>query len=388
MSTNAAKLSTGVARASRARLAVERFLARAGVDLGGASPWDIQVHDERTYERVLRRGSLGMGEAYMDAWWDCARLDELALRLLTARVDDHVYDLPSLLTAARLRLLNGQTRWRARQIANAHYDLDSALFESMLGSSMTYSCGYWRSASSLDEAQRGKHELIAKKLALQPGMRVLDIGCGWGTFARWAAERHGCTVVAFTVSPNQAEWARSACAGLPVEILLEDYRSPRVAEHGLFDRVVSIGMFEHVGRKNYRRFMKIARSSLQHNGLMLLHTIGSTVTTTPDAWMEKYIFPNGMLPSPRDLAESVERLFVIEDWHNFGADYDRTLMAWHANFERAVAEGRYRCPDRFYRMWRYYLLTFAGAFRVRDRMQLWEVVLSPDGVPGGYTSVR
>jgi cyclopropane-fatty-acyl-phospholipid synthase len=189
--------------------------------------------------------------------------------------------------------------------------------------------------------------------------------------------------VGVTISSEQAQWAKNRYRGLPLEFRLQDYREIR----GKFDRVVSIGMFEHVGRKNYRTYMEIAANSLEEGGLFLLHTIGKNDRrSTPDPWIDKYIFPNGDLPSCGQIGDAVDGLFVVEDLHNFGSDYDKTLMAWHANFEAAWPEFESALGQRFYRMWRYYLLSCAGAFRARD-IQLWQWVLSKNGVHGGYRRV-
>jgi cyclopropane-fatty-acyl-phospholipid synthase len=255
----------------------------------------------------------------------------------------------------------------------------------MLDKRMNYSCAYWKNAGSLDEAQENKLELICKKLCLRSGMRILDIGCGWGAFGKSAAEKYGVRVVGITVSKEQVALGRDLCKGLPVEFRLQDYRD--VNEK--FDRIVSVGMIEHVGHKNYREYFRIACRNLEDDGLFLLHTIGEVQSVNKtDAWTHKYIFPNGMLPSIAQLAKSVEGLFVIEDLHNFGNDYDKTLMAWYNNFELNWDKLKNKYGDRFLRMWRYFLLSSAGAFRARNKNQLWQIVLSKNGVLGGYISIR
>jgi len=250
----------------------------------------------------------------------------------------------------------------------------------MLGPTMTYSCGYWRTASTLDEAQHAKHELIAQKLGLEPGQHVLDIGCGWGEFARFAAERYGAYVTGITLSAEQSQLARRRCAGLPVAIQVRDYRELR----GRFDHIVSVGMFEHVGPRNYRTFFETAAGLLKPGGLLLLHTIGGLVSTdSTDPWIDRYVFPDAVLPSAAELTRAFEGTFVLEDWHSFGADYDRTLMTWQRRLARAWPALDRRDDGRFRRLWRYYLLTCAGSFRARHN-QLWQLVLSPTGVPDGY----
>jgi len=295
-----------------------------------------------------------------------------------------VDSLADWLRLARAWLWNLQSVGRAAQVARRHYDLGKDLFGAMLDARAIYSCGYWCDARTLDEAQEAKLDLVARKLALEPGMRVLDIGCGWGGAARRLAERWGVEVVGVTISDEQAHFASEHCRGLPVQIRHQDYRSIE----GRYDRVYSIGMFEHVGWQNYRAYFTEVAGLLDPDGLFLLHSIGARVSSRySDPWVARYIFPNSLLPSAAQIAAASEGLFAIEDWHNFGADYDRTLIAWHRNFERAWPRLADRYGPRFRRMWRYYLLTSAGGFRAR-RHQLWQIVLSPRGVLGGYRSVR
>jgi cyclopropane-fatty-acyl-phospholipid synthase len=362
-----------------------QLLSLAGVKINGSDPWDISVHNEQFYKAVLSQGTLGLGEAYMDGWWDSEALDEFFARVIRAQIQKGIKKNTSLIYQVMLaRLLNRQSKNRAFQIAEKHYDLGNDLFVNMLDKRLVYSCAYWQDAPNLDIAQENKLEMICRKLGLQPGMKVLDIGCGWGSFARYAAEKYGVNVVGITVSKEQVELAQTLCAGLAVEIRLQDYRE--VNEK--FDRIVSVGMIEHVGYKNYRTYMEVARRSLNDDGLFLLHTIGgNTSVKSLDPWINKYIFPNGMLPSIQQLSRSVEGLFVMEDWHNFSADYDKTLMAWYANLEQNWDNLKSKYDERFHRMWKYYLLSCAGSFRARSN-QLWQIVLSPKGVSGGYRSIR
>lgn len=369
----------------RARTIVEALLQHAGIQIDGRQPWDMQVHDQRVYDRVLSDGTLGLGEAWMDGWWDCAQLDEFTCRVLRAHLDQQLRISWYAIWRRLCGLLsNLQSRSRAFMVGEQHYDLGNLLYQCMLDSRMTYTCGYWAQASDLDQAQTHKLDLSCRKLGLQAGQRVLDIGCGWGSFAEFAARHYGVEVVGITISREQAKLARQRCNGLPVEIRVQDYRELNER----FDHIVSLGMFEHVGWKNYATYMQVAQRCLPAGGLFLLHSIGANQSLRhTDAWIDRHIFPNGGLPSIAQIGRACEAYFVMEDWHNFGADYDQTLMAWHANFERhwPQLEGRY--DQRFRRMWRYYLLTCAGAFRARD-IQLWQVVLSKGGVPGGYRSVR
>ncbi len=362
----------------------KRLLATADIRLNGERPWDVQVHNPRLFARVFAHGSLGFGEAYMDGWWDAERLDEFMSRILSANLDQHLAVTQEVARWALGHLLNLQSGRRAFKVGKAHYDRGNDLFERMLDQRMIYSCGYWKDASTLDEAQEAKLDLACRKLGLEPGMRLLDIGCGWGGMAKFAAERYGVSVVGITISREQAEYARKLCADLPVEIKVEDYH----AHQGEYDRIVSIGMFEHVGQRNYRTYFRTARRLLKPDGLFLLHTIGGNVSLTrTDPWIEKYIFPNGMIPSPRQITGAIERVFVIEDWHNFGADYDTTLMAWLANFERAWPQLKATYDERFHRMWRYYLMISAATFRTRSD-QLFQLLLSPTGIGGGLRVPR
>jgi cyclopropane-fatty-acyl-phospholipid synthase len=364
--------------------AAAQLLAHADVRIDGDRPWDIRLRHPDTIPRILAHGSLGLGESYMDGWWECERIDEFIARVLRARLDEKVGGAGQMLAALKARLLNLQSERRAWQVGREHYDLGNDLFERMLDPTMAYSCGYWAQATDLAVAQQAKLDLICRKLGLQPGMRLLDIGCGWGSLMHFAAERYGVECVGLTVSHRQAQWGAQKARGLPVRFELTDYRAfnPHGAQR--FDRVASVGMFEHVGHKNYATYFAVARRSLMDDGLLLLHTIGKNRSgASIDPWIEKYIFPNGTLPSMAEIAAACEAGFVVEDWHNFGADYDRTLLAWHTRFEAAWAELSSRYSERFHRTWRYYLLCCAGTFRARDN-QLWQVVLSPRGVAGGY----
>ena len=372
-------------RASRLEAAVRKLLEHTDIRINGNNLWDIQVHDNRFYKRALGEAELGIGESYMDGWWDCEEIDTLSCKLLRSGLQDVVKrDWSILWPIALAAVFNRQNKRRAQKDVGGHYSLGNDLFQKMLDPLMLYTCGYWNNAASLQQAQINKLELICRKLELKPGMRVLDIGCGWGGFGKYAAQNHGVSVVGVTVSKEQMALGQELCQGLPVEFLLSDFR--QLNER--FDRVVAIGMIEHIGYKNYRTFMKVVHRCLDDDGLFLLHTIGEirSVTVT-DPWTEKYIFPGSMLPSTKQLGQATENLFVMEDWHNFGADYDKTLMAWYANFERSWNSLKRNYDDRFFRMWKYFLLSTAGSFRAR-RNQLWQIVFSKRGVIGGYQSYR
>lgn len=364
-----------------AEIALRRLIAEVGVKVAGGRPWDIQVHNPALYDRVLAHGSLGLGEAYMDGWWDCARLDEFFCRVVGADLGAQLRPTPHLLWLLVVSWLqNRQSPRRAWQVADVHYNLGLDLFEATFDQRLTGSCGWWRAAQSLDEAQAAKLDLVCRKIGLGPGQRVWDIGCGWGAFMGFAAERYGARCVGVTVSREQAAYARRRYAQLPVEVELKDYR----AFAGKVDHVVSMGMFEHVGPKNYRAYFQAARQAIKDDGLFLLHTIwANEARPAIEPWLNKYIFPNGVLPTVGQIGRAVEGLFVVEDVENFGADYDRTLMAWHAKFQRHRPELAVKYGERFCRMWDYYLLSCAGGFRSRV-INVGQFVLSPKGVPGGW----
>jgi len=370
---------------------VSQLLRSADIEIGGARPWDIQIHDKRLYQRVLAEGTLGAGESYMDGWWDADQLDELFARALRIRFDRQIRPSSMLVQVLLSRIANFQDRRRSHRVAVQHYDLSNRLYQAMLGPTMQYTCAYYGAGGdqkTLDQAQRAKLELIARKLLLEPGMRVLELGGGFGELSRYLAAEHGCEVVSYNISRQQVKYARGICEDLPVEIRLQDYREAASLRKS-FDRVVSIGLMEHVGPKNYRGFFELARSRLKPGGLALIHTIGGNKSRTmADPWITRYIFPGGVIPSEAQLTRAKENLFILEDWHNFGPDYDRTLMAWEANFVAAWPELKEQegLDERFYRMWRYYLLSSAGAFRTRG-LNLWQMVLSRGDIPR-YVPVR
>ena len=364
---------------------IQDFFDLADIRVKGDRAGDIQVRNPAFYKRVLAGGSLALGESYMDEWWDCEALDHFFDKILVARLDQKVRKSKQTLWAILIaKMTNVRSRSRALEVGRRHYDIGNDLFSIMLDKMMNYSCGYWNKAKDLDSAQEAKLDLICRKMGLKPGLKVLDIGCGWGGFAKYAAERYDVGVVGITVSREQVAFARKFCQGLPVEIKLQNYRELEEK----FDCIISVGMFEHVGSRNYRAYMKAVHRCLAPDGLFLLHTIGrNTSAVSTDPWIAKYIFPNSMLPSAKQITSAAEGLFMLEDWHSFGQYYDNTLMAWYRNFTKNWDKIKDRYDRRFYRMWTYYLLSCAGAFRSR-RNHLWQIVFSKNGVIGGYQSIR
>ena len=369
---------------SASRQRVEALLSHAGVRLNGDEATDVRVSDARFFDRVLSGGILGFGESYMDGWWHTDDLRGLLRRLIEARLGEQIRTSSDGWLWMLSRMRNRQEGQRAFTVGEQHYDLGNDLYEAMLGPAMVYSCGYWRDAADLAAAQDAKLDLVYRKAELVPGMHVLDIGCGWGEALRRASQECGTTGVGVTISQEQARHARARCNGLPVDIRLSDYRT--LDER--FDRIFSIGMFEHVGVKNYRRYFEVARRCLAEDGLFVLHTIGGNITgnhTNP--WIDRYIFPNSVIPSVTQISQATEGLFVIEDWHNFGVDYARTLMAWRANFDAAWPLLSSRYDERFRRMWHFYLDSTCANFEARG-LHVWQLVLSPAGVRGGYLAPR
>jgi len=359
-------------------------LSQAGVCFDGPNIWDPQVRDRRLYARILKQGTLGLGEAYVEGWWECKALDQFFYRLLHYGIDRQT-SYPLLAWRKWwARISNLQTVRRAFMVGKQHYDVGNNLYKRMLDPLLIYSCGYWQTAESLADAQVDKLHLVFDKLQLKSGMRVLDIGCGWGGAARYAAQHYGVEVVGVSISKQQVDLANAHKGDLPVDYIYQDYRDLQ----GRFDRIYSIGMFEHVGQKNYRTYLAKVSGLLVDDGLFLLHTIGKNISSPAcDPWIDRYIFPNGALPSIQQIGKACEGVFVVEDMHNFGPDYDTTLQAWHHNFTQAWPQLENNYDPTFRRMWEYYLLSCAGAFRARD-IQVWQWVLSPKGLPLTYRSPR
>lgn len=368
-----------------AKETVTELLKHADIEVNGNRPYDIQIHNELFYERVLKTQQLGFGESYMDGWWDASRLDELICKLLSSDIRQSLpLNTTTLKAVFAALVVNQQSIFRAKQNASHHYNIGFDLYERMLDKQMIYSCGYWESAKTLDAAQEAKLDLICRKLHLQKGMKLLDIGCGWGGFAAFASEKYGVEVIGITPARDQVDVARERTKGLPVTILQQDYREAV----GTFDRIVSIGMLEHVGPKNYRQFFSRCTELLAKNGLMLHHFIGRNRSVwSTDPWINKYIFPGGVIPTLMQISRASERKFIIEDVQNFGPYYDTTLMAWYKNFVEHYPEIKDTYDERFYRMWTYYLLSCAGAFRARH-LQLYQLVMRHIVPSQTYKAIR
>jgi cyclopropane-fatty-acyl-phospholipid synthase len=368
---------------SRIEEKVRSLLETAGIEINGRGNADIRVNNPGFYKRVLQSGSLGLGESYMDGWWECEQLDEFIYKVLKARLEEKI-DFTFWLQILKSRFINIQNKAGSKKVVEKHYDLSPELYMSFLDPYNQYTCGYFKDTNDLNRAQEQKLDLICKKLMLSANDKVLDIGCGWGGFAKFASENYKCHVTGITNSEEQVKYANEFCKNLPVTLIKSDYRDIK----GEFDKILVCGMIEHVGYKNYKYFMRIVHDSLKEDGLFLLQTIGrNNSLVTSDPWVDKYIFPNSMTPSIKQIGASIEDLFVMEDWHSFGAHYEKTLKAWFENFDHSWDRIKAKYDERFYRMWKYYLLSFAGSFRARTN-QLWQIVLSKRGIPGGYKSSR
>jgi cyclopropane-fatty-acyl-phospholipid synthase len=375
----------GGARVVTEKDRVVGLLKDAGVTVNGPNPWDLQVHNERMWTRLFAEGTLGLGESYMDGDWDAADLAEFFNKVLVGGVGDKIRITPNLVwQIAQAKLLNMQSVERSRRVARMHYNETDA-YKASLDARMTGSCGYWpEGVTNLDQAQEAKLDLVCRKIGLKAGQLVWDIGCGWGAFMGFAAEKYGARCVGVTVSPDQAAYGRERYKDLPIEFQVKDYRE----FEGKTDHVVSMGMFEHVGHKNYRTYFEKARSVIKDDGLFMMHSIGSQWSKdTIEPWLEKYIFPGGVIPSMAQIGKAIDGLWSVVDVHNIGPHYDKTLCAWYENFDKKWT--RRNTPDevRFYRLWKYYLLCCAGGFRAKV-LQVWQFVLSPTGVPDGYVFAR
>jgi cyclopropane-fatty-acyl-phospholipid synthase len=356
----------------------KKALALGDIQINGDRSWDFQVKNPDIWNRILRDGSLGVGEGYVDEWWDTIALDELLFRVRKYRVLEALSQVldanwKNRLYVLKSKVLNLQDKTKSKQVAEEHYDIGNDLYQAILDPYMQYTCGYWKNTKTLNQAQEDKLDLICRKLKLEKGMRILDIGCGWGGFLKFASEHYGVVGVGITISKEQKIFAEKILEELPVEIVFSDYRDFATEP---FDRIVSVGMIEHVGYKNYREYMQCVNRNLKDDGLALLHTIGDSVSTTiPEAWMNKYIFPGGQLPSIQQLSGAWENILTVQDIHNIGLDYDPTLMAWYDNFKQSWPDLKEKYGEKFYRIWEYYLLSCAGSFR-SGYLQLWQTVLT------------
>ncbi|RYF28984.1 MAG: cyclopropane fatty acyl phospholipid synthase [Chloroflexi bacterium] len=369
---------------------VNELLKHADIEIGGSRPHDIQIHNNDLYARVLRDRELGLGESYMDGWWTSERPDQTIVKLLTADLGSKIKPNAAMIasaaaTLAKSKLSNSYTLARSKKNAEFHYNIGNDLYELMLDPYMQYTCGYWKGAKNLAQAQENKLKLVCEKLKLKKGMTILEMGCGWGGFSEYAARNYGVKVTAVNTSSEQVKIARERTKGLDVKIVHKDYREVT----GQFDRVVSIGMLEHVGLKEYPAFFKQCNELLKPGGIMLHHTIGCNTpqTTASFSWLGKYIFPGGYVPTMFEVLEPAQKYFAIEDVQNIGPDYDKTLLAWHQNFTKNYSKISDKYDEKFYKMWEYYLLMCAAGFRTRNT-HLWQFVMTRHEVSERYDAPR
>lgn len=357
---------------------------------------DIICNDKTMFLDIINTGNLGAGESYMYGKWCCYndRLDILVYKIQNKNIQNQVTkpkSWPIWLWGISTYLFNYQTRSKAYDVENIHYNIGNELYQNMLGPSMAYTCAYYKNGNTdLDQAQYDKFQLICDKILLDDNDNVLDIGCGFGTLAKYMVEHKKCQVTGINISREQLRFAyniQDTIKDNDIKSRLlyvdRDYRDIK----GRYNKIVSIGLCEHVGYKNYRSFFEKVYQCLEDDGIFLLHTIGSNESVTcTDAWSDKYIFPGGMLPSIKQIGEAMEGLFILEDLQNFGPDYDKTLQAWYKNYKDAICNNRIVKDDIFNRMWEYYLLSSAGSFRAR-KMQLWQFVFTKNRKEK-YTGIR
>ncbi len=369
----------------------KKLLAAADIRINGHRAWDLKVNDNTLYQLIMADGTLAFGEAYMAGLWDCQDIAELINRLLRINADRVITDYGKMQFILNLgkekfkKIANLQSILRAKQDVSYHYDLGNKLYAAMLDKRMTYSCAYWDGCCNLDEAQEAKLDLLCRKLGLKPGMKVLDIGCGWGSFMLYAAEKYDVICDGLTLSKAQASLGKrkAEAAGLPVHFFIQDYREYQPKKP--YERIISVGMLEHVGQKNYTDYFAVAHRLLSDNGMFLVHTIGSPFSAQKtDPWINKYIFPNGVIPSLEQIGAAIDGLYNIEDLHNIGPDYDKTLCSWHDNFRRHWPILKCQYDEQFYRMWTFYLLSCAGAFRSRQ-LNVWQFSLTKVGANKPHT---
>ena len=335
------------------------------------SPVKIRIHDEATLRRLCINPDLVVGEAYMDEKLtiendELYRFLELVTKNISGSRDVAFRRFVNGIRTALRFLSQRNPVGRSRQNVKHHYDLSDELYELFLDADRQYSCAYFEHPeASLEEAQIAKKRHIARKLLLQPGMSVLDIGSGWGGMGLTLAKDHGCKVQGVTLSSGQHSVsnlrARDEGVANRANFTLMDYRDVKSE----FDRIVSVGMFEHVGAPHYREFFRSMRRLLKEDGVALLHTIGRTTppgSTNP--WITKYIFPGGYIPAMSEVTAAIEREgLIVTDVEVLRLHYAETLKNWHERFLDNIKWVRELYDERFCRMWRFYLIACEVGFR-------------------------
>ena len=328
----------------------------------------IRLKNKSTLSKILRNPYLNLGETYMDSSWDLdgASLRDL-LNLFRRNVDQQS---PNTGVKALFSLLQSWNTLRS-SVGNIkhHYNLDEELFSGFLDEDMHYSCAYFgEGVQSLEDAQQSKCRHLMQKLRLSPGDHVLDIGCGWGSLAMYLAENADVNVTGITLSDAQVEVARRRSHERnlqdKVDFNLQDYRT----HDGKYDAIVSVGMFEHVGRRNFRTYFKKVYEMLKDDGIAVIHTIGNyTYPQATNPWIERYIFPGGYIPSLSEVMRAIELAgLVTSDIEVWRRHYARTLEQWNERFQRIRERIKQKYDERFCRMWEFYLSACQSAFEESD----------------------
>ena len=373
---------------------VRDLFSQVEIEVNGSNPWDPQVHNPAAYNMMVSRGSVGLGETYMHGYWDCEQLDQFFARVTSVDLRKLIpVNFPTVSLAVGAYLKNRQLPKAAWEVGRMHYDLPDEVWEATLDSAMTGSCAYYRNPTdTLEEAQLNKCRMTLDKVGLKSGHSLLDIGVGWAAFSGLAAQEYGAHPIGITVSEGQKAYIHKRY-GEAIDVRVNPWQETELREP--VDCIVSAEMFEHVGSDNYRSFFEFCRRSIKEDGLMNLHTI---VRHTPskhiDPWMDKYIYPGGCIPTLGQITTAVHGLFHVVDVHDIGGHYPATLRAWMDNFRRnwdsvkSLGSARLGMdPEVFCRMWLYHYMASAGGF-MSSRISVHQIVLSPNGVPGRYQSIR
>lgn len=368
-----------------AELAVRKLAEFAGIP---DTAFDhLQVVDKSAWYDIITKQNLGIAESYMHGKVEIDLVPFFTTLLNGTAIGTrrketsfvHVIDALNAPMQLSARLFNQQTRERSTRVTKQHYDAGNDLYEVMLGPSMSYTCAYWRNANNLDEAQTAKFDLVRRKLELRPGMKVVDLGMGWGTAAAYMHQHGNVDVTGVSLSEEQVKWAQAHLVKPGLRFIFSDYRDhcddPEYA--GAYDRVYSIGMLEHVGFHNHWSFFKCIKKLLKPDGLAVVHTIGEPdPVPVMDPFLDTYIFPGAVIPALSGLTSAFENDFILEDFQNFGHDYSKTLAAWHINAQKFFEKNPGAYSQEFQRMWNYYLKICEVLFDLRIN-QLWHFVLSP-----------
>jgi len=337
---------------------------------------DIVVNNKEMFVKIASNGELGLVESYINGDWDSDNLEKTISELISKldflknqiKKQSLNFIFMEIKAVIKNRIQNNSIKSVKKNISH-HYDIGNDLFQKMLGKHMQYTCAYfYKPNMTLDEAQYAKMELIAKKIDLKPNMKVLDIGCGFGSMAQHLAKHYNVYVIGVTLSKEQKKYADEYFSHPRVTIELKDYRHVT----GNFDRVYSVGMFEQVGRKRYKEYYDKCYELLKPDGIMLIHTIGTNKRKwNHNSFINKYIFPEGELPHIENLTHSFVDKWHLEDWQNMGLSYAKTTKLWHTNIGDWSGLDNY--DERFRRMWDFYLLGCVANFQSRN-VCLWQIV--------------